>query len=462
MPRQEHVVLVKPHRPLSFAPVPEHADEGDERPVLGHAKTVGETPGMQRQRLSGSMSSGAGASVRPALTRPASMGRKARSPLEIRQTWRRIAHDYADRCERRHQVRAPHHHQQQQQQHPELMPALMARISAQRALERTQQYVTLPGVRVWIWNATNNAGSSIYALCFTYVSMAVIVVSVVSACVGSMANVATSPAWYFWMELACTAMFTFELGLHAVTCRTPAEIFQSKMNMIDLIVIVPFYVELGLDSIALQSVTQSTAFVCLRSLRVLRIVKLMRHLAWVPMLSAVLMKSRLPLAIMGFIFGIATLTLASMMYLAENAPGSDFVSIPTSLYFTVITSTTVGYGDIVPVTGWGKLVAAIAVLVGILMLAIPISIVSDAFHTRYAARNNVVTFVERYRRKQRNKSPTFQERLQWTIHRVHEESAFNLMAAVHEQLKVPDQRNIDDDVYAFVSRRFDVENVAHS
>lgn len=73
--------------------------------------------------------------------------------------------------------------------------------------------------------------------------------------------------------------------------------------------------------IALQSVTQSTAFVCLRSLRVLRIVKLMRHLAWVPMLSAVLMKSRLPLAIMGFIFGIATLTLASMMYLAENAPG---------------------------------------------------------------------------------------------------------------------------------------------
>jgi voltage-gated potassium channel len=171
-------------------------------------------------------------------------------------------------------------------------------------------------------------------------------------------------------EWAFTLLFSLEYILRLVSARHPRRYATSFFGIVDLLAILPSYVGLF--------VPQTQALIIIRAirlLRVFRILKLVRYLGEAEVLLTALYSARRKITV--FFGGVLTLVLiiGTLMYLIEGEEGG-FTSIPTSMYWAVVTITTVGYGDIVPKTLAGKALAAIAMLLGYSIIAVPTGIVS--------------------------------------------------------------------------------------
>jgi voltage-gated potassium channel len=142
------------------------------------------------------------------------------------------------------------------------------------------------------------------------------------------------------------------------------------MALIDLIAIVPFYLSflVPLD---------------LRFMRVFRlflVFKLTRYQASITLLGAVLRNEARPIAAALFVLAILLVVVSSFAYLAEGHAQPDaFGSIPAAMYWAIVTMTTVGYGDVVPITPWGKLLSGIIGLIGVGMVALPAGLLASGF-----------------------------------------------------------------------------------
>ncbi len=160
-----------------------------------------------------------------------------------------------------------------------------------------------------------------------------------------------------------------------------------KLNIIDIVSIVPFYLELAFPAAS----SGSAILRVLRLVRVFRVFKISRYLTWVKIFAEALMQSWQPLSMLVFVMSIATVVFSSALYYAErdtlnpvtNEP--NVLSIPDAFWWCIVTMTTVGYGDKVPLTAVGKIIAAVTSLCGILVLAVPITVISTNFNEQYAA-----------------------------------------------------------------------------
>ena len=173
-----------------------------------------------------------------------------------------------------------------------------------------------------------------------------------------------SAEWFF------TILFTFEYIARLSCVRSPAKYAKSFFGIVDLLSIIPTYLSLLLPG--------SEAFLVIRILRVLRIfrvLKLVFHLREGEFIMKALKASRPKITV--FLFAIVTLCilLGSVMYIIES-PDDGFTSIPRSIYWAVVTLTTVGYGDISPQTELGQAVAAFVMILGYGMIAVPTGIVT--------------------------------------------------------------------------------------
>lgn len=141
-------------------------------------------------------------------------------------------------------------------------------------------------------------------------------------------------------------------------------------SIIDLLAILPFYLALGIDLRFVRSV---------RLLRAFRILKLARYSRALRTLGEAFRRTAPELAVIGFAAAIVIVISSMMMYYAEHeAQPNVYTSIPASLWWAVVTLTTVGYGDVYPVTLVGRLVATIVMLLGIGLIALPTGIISSA------------------------------------------------------------------------------------
>lgn len=172
------------------------------------------------------------------------------------------------------------------------------------------------------------------------------------------------------LEWSLTGLFTVEYLIRLWSVRRPWRYARSFFGLIDLLAVVPTYLSLLIPG------SQSLVVVrAIRLLRVFRVLKLMHMLREARMLSAAIWLSRHKIGV--FIGAVSTIILivATLMYVIEGAE-HGFTSIPKSIYWAVVTMTTVGYGDIAPQTIPGRALAALVMLIGYSIIAVPTGIVT--------------------------------------------------------------------------------------
>lgn len=185
------------------------------------------------------------------------------------------------------------------------------------------------------------------------------------------------PAWsarygqlFELLEWIFTIVFTIEYILRLICIKRPLGYVFSFFGIIDLLAIIPGYL-----SIFLVGAQSLLVFRALRLLRVFRIFKLTHFLSEMSFLGVALRGSVRKISIFMLVVLALVIILGSIMYLVERGK-NGFASIPDSIYWAIVTITTVGYGDISPVTPLGKFVASIIMLMGYGIIAVPTGILT--------------------------------------------------------------------------------------
>jgi len=217
-----------------------------------------------------------------------------------------------------------------------------------------------------IFEADTPAGKA-----FDVALMVAIVLSVVAVMLESVADISNRyGAILRAFEWGFTILFTVEYGLRLYSVGRPLRYARSFFGLVDLLAIVPTY--LSLVFVGAQSLLVIRA---LRLLRAFRVLKLGQFLVEAHALSTALRSSVRKIVI--FMGTVLTLVLivGALMYLIEG-PENGFTSIPQSVYWAIVTMTTVGYGDIAPQTVAGKILASMVMIMGYGIIAVPTGIVT--------------------------------------------------------------------------------------
>ncbi len=176
--------------------------------------------------------------------------------------------------------------------------------------------------------------------------------------------------WFTAAEWVLTGLFSIEYVLRVwVSPKRKSYVF-SVLGLVDLASVLPTYL-----SAFVPSGHYLLAIRTLRLLRVFRVLKLTRFLAQARMLQTALMRSRDKLVVFLMTVLALVVVIGSLMYLIEGE-SNGFASIPQSIYWAIVTLTTVGYGDIGPQTGAGRFLASIVMLIGYAIIAVPTGIVT--------------------------------------------------------------------------------------
>jgi len=173
------------------------------------------------------------------------------------------------------------------------------------------------------------------------------------------------------LEWIFTILFTFEYIARIISIYKPKKYIFSFYGIIDFLATIPMYLSLFLvDAHALLALR------ALRLLRVFRILKLTRYLGARKTLIDALRNSKIKIAVFLFSVFVLTIILGTIMYLVEG-PKNGFNNIPHSMYWAIVTLTTVGYGDISPSTPLGQFIASIVMILGYGIIAVPTGIVTS-------------------------------------------------------------------------------------
>ena len=175
---------------------------------------------------------------------------------------------------------------------------------------------------------------------------------------------------FYYLEWIFTILFTIEYLLRIISVKKPQVYIFSFYGMVDLLAILPTYLSLFFAGSQYLLVIR-----ILRLLRVFRIFKLNHMMGQATILKKAMLASRGKIAV--FLFAVLTLVVivGAVMYVVEG-PENGFTSIPVSMYWAIVTMTTVGYGDISPQTPLGQFLASIVMIMGYAIIAVPTGIVS--------------------------------------------------------------------------------------
>ncbi|OCT77103.1 potassium voltage-gated channel subfamily V member 1 [Xenopus laevis] len=247
--------------------------------------------------------------------------------------------------------------------------------------------VVLEHFRQTLWDILEKPGSSVAAKTFGSLSMTFIVVSIANmVLISSEVNSIDAPLLNA-LEYVCITWFTLELALRFLCVRDKCRFLRSVVNIIDMVAILPFYITLIVENLYGESTELENVgriVQSLRLLRSLRMLKLGRHSTGLKSLGMTIAQCYEEVGLLLLFLSVGISIFSALEYAVEhNVPDTTFTSVPNAWWWATTSMTTVGFGDIRPDTTFGKIVAFLCILSGILVLALPIAIINDRFAACY-------------------------------------------------------------------------------
>jgi voltage-gated potassium channel len=245
--------------------------------------------------------------------------------------------------------------------------------------ERRDRRTELEALRVTaheiIFKAETPAGKwfDVALIVSIVLSVAVVMLESVAAIRVHYGAVLTGLEWFF------TGLFTVEYVVRIISATSRLRYATSFFGVVDLLAILPTFLSLVLPGSQYLVVIR-----VLRILRIFRVLKLVQFLSEMALLRQSLARSWRKIVVFLFIVAALVTIFGSLMYLIEG-PENGFTSIPRSIYWAIVTLTTVGYGDISPGTGFGQFLSAVVMILGYSIIVVPTGFVTVEL-TRAAAR----------------------------------------------------------------------------
>lgn len=209
---------------------------------------------------------------------------------------------------------------------------------------------------------------------FDIALLIVIIISVALVMMESVTELLEKYAWEFYVaEWVITIIFTIEYVLRVITIRKPKKYIFSFYGIVDLLSTVPSYIGFLFGGANLLFAIRA-----LRLLRIFRILKITRYVGESNKLMIALRNSQPKILVFLFAVVIICVIAGTLMHLVEGETGG-FDNIPLSIYWCIVTLTTVGFGDIAPVTPLGRFIASIIMVTGYGIIAVPTGIVSAEY-----------------------------------------------------------------------------------
>lgn len=198
-----------------------------------------------------------------------------------------------------------------------------------------------------------------------------IIVSVLIVILDSVESLNKSAGeWFYLIEWLLTILFTIEYILRIFAVKQPLKYIFSFYGIIDFLSVIPTYISLFFVG--------SHYFIIIRIIRLLRIfrvLKLVRYVGAADSLAVAIKNSRGKIVVFFEVVLTIVVIIGSIMYLIEG-PENGFTNIPVSIYWSIVTLTTVGYGDIAPQTIPGQALASLLMLTGYAIIAVPTGIIT--------------------------------------------------------------------------------------
>ncbi|XP_058860365.1 potassium voltage-gated channel subfamily G member 1-like [Acipenser ruthenus] len=199
----------------------------------------------------------------------------------------------------------------------------------------------------------------------------------------------------FIVESVCVAWFSLEFTLRFIQARSKFDFLKTPLNLIDIFAILPYYITLLVDITSADDKKPGSGnnyldkvglvLRILRALRILYVMRLARHSLGLQTLGLTARRCTREFGLLLLFLCVAIALFSPLLYLIENemSGSQDFTSIPACYWWAVITMTTVGYGDMVPRSIPGQVVALSSILSGILLMAFPVTSIFHTFSRSY-------------------------------------------------------------------------------
>ena len=216
--------------------------------------------------------------------------------------------------------------------------------------------------RVFHHDAPDERNFDLWLIAAILASVTVVVLDSVPAIKARWHDALYIAEWFF------TLLFTVVYALRLWVVRNPLRYARSFYGVIDLLAILPTFLSLLFPASASLTVIRA-----LRLLRIFRVLKLVEYSSEAGVLIEALLRSRRKI----FVFIATLLTIVvifgALMYVVEG-PEKGFTSIPTGMYWAIVTVATVGFGDIAPTTGFGRFITSVLIVIGYSIIAVPTGI----------------------------------------------------------------------------------------
>lgn len=260
-------------------------------------------------------------------------------------------------------------------------------------MESNHEIEKLPGGEVW--KNLEYPSYSTFAQMFACSSLLVICLSIVIFCGETLPSIRQSSerkSIFNILEIFSITWFTLEYLLRLSFSPNRKQFCLSAIGCIDVLAIVPFFVTTIMASSNFDSNHGKLCCILrvLKLLRVLRVLKFSRYVQGMKVLGQTLVKSAKELVLLFLCLLIASVFFASLAYITDYSDAdSQVASIPDGIWFSIITLTTIGYGDVIPITELGKVNAIFCMLAGVVVLSIPVPVIVANFTTLYRMRKNI-------------------------------------------------------------------------